>query len=195
MRIGLRWCSEKPLRAGCRDQTEGNISCTVAASLHPHAHPAHSHVCTLVISAGGCACTIVRDKRVSVCISHSLSPSFIPLPVILFASLFCSFFQSLPPYFDLCLLLSPTRSQSQKHAHAPIYPPTQTVGTAESLTSSTVWRGVMQRNPKISAVPLLNLVSMATKGARPCDAVSNTQRILNLSKEISFVCWWWDVVS
>lgn len=70
-----------------------------------------------------------------VSIIHS-SPchSFAPL-------LFCSFSQSLPPCFDLCLLFSPTRALSQKHAHAPIYPPTHAVGTGESPTSSTVWRG------------------------------------------------------
>lgn len=113
-----------------------------------------------------------------------------------FTSLFCSVSRSLPPHVLVSRLpLPPTRSQSQKHAHVPIYPPTRAVGTAESLTSSTVWRGVMQRNTNISAVPLPNGVSMATKGARPCDAVSNTQRILNLSKEFSFVCWRWDWVN
>lgn len=40
---------------------------------------------------------------------------------------------------------------------------------------STVSCGVMQRNAKISAVPLPNGVSMATKGAKPCDAVSTTE--------------------
>lgn len=117
---------------------------------------------------------------------HSLFPSFNPLLVILSPLFFHLFSQSLPTCSDLRLLFSPTRSLSQKHAHAPIYPPTHThtVGTGESPTSSTVWRGVMQRNTKIGAAPLPNGVSMATKGARPCVAVSNKQRILNLSKAL-----------
>lgn len=78
---------------------------------------------------------------------HFLSPSHLVL---------ISFFFSLP--------LAP----SQKHA--PIHPPTLTVGTGESPRSSTLWHGVMQRNTKIVAAPLPNGVSMATKGARPCVA-------------------------
>ncbi len=132
-------------------------------------------------------CTVVCHRCVSVCVSHSLSPSFIPVLFILLLPSFFHFFKILPPCFDLCLLFSPTRSQSQKHAHAPIYPPTHAVGTGESPTSSTVWRGVMQRNTKIGAAPLPIGVSMATKGARPCDAVSSKHRILNLSKEMSRV--------
>lgn len=112
--------------------------------------------CILVWSA--CICTCVSITHSFPCPPRSLS-------------------QSLPPCFDLFLLFSPTRSQSQKHAHAPIFPPTHAVGTGESLTSSTVWHGVMQRSTKIGAAPLPNGVSMATTGARPCHAVSNKHRI------------------
>ncbi len=129
-----------------------------------------------VISLYLCACVFSTH-----CLHHSfLSLSFFP-------PLSRPFSQSLPPCFDLSLLFSPTRSQSQKHAHAhaPIFPPTHAVGTGESPTGSTVWRRAMQRNTKIGAAPLPNGVSMATKGARPCDAVSSKHRVLNLSKEIS----------
>lgn len=147
--MGSMWGSEKPLRTGCKDQTEGNISCTVAASLHPRAHPPHSHVhipCWRM-------CMCCKPQWAYDCLCFPLIVSIIhSSPCHAFASCFCSFCQSHPPYFDLCLLSSPTRSQSQKHAHAPIYPPTHAVGTTESVTSSTVWRGVMQRNTKISAV-------------------------------------------
>lgn len=135
-------------------------------------------------------CIRVCDLYVCICVRacfpltvsiiHS-SPCHSPSPLC------CPLSQSLPPCFDLFLLFSPTRSQSQKHAHAPIFPPTHAVGTGESPTSSTVWRRAMQRNTKIGAAPLPNGVSMATKGARPCDAVSNKHRILNLNREISFV--------
>lgn len=79
-----------------------------------------------------CAC----DQRVSACVfpARCLHHSFFSLSY--FSPLFCSFSQSLPPCFDPFPLFSPTHSQSQKHAHAPIYPPTHAVGTAESLTKT-----------------------------------------------------------
>lgn len=45
----------------------------------------------------------------------------------------------------------------------------------------------MQRNTKIVAAPLPNGVSMATKGARPCVAVSNKHGDLNFSEETSWM--------
>lgn len=172
------------MRQGCRNQTEGKISCPVVASLHLHTHLAHSHSPTPVISAGVLYTCVIS---VYLCVCFLLVYVMYSSPCHSFPPIFLSFSESLPPCFDLFLLFSPTRSQSQKQAHAPIYPPTHAVGTGKYPTSSAVWCGVMQRNTKIGAAPLPNDVSMATKGARPCDAVSNQHWILNLSKDMSCV--------
>jgi len=129
------------------------------------------------------------DRCVSMCVFVPLIFTINSSPCHSFPPFFCSFSQSLPPSFDFFLLSSPTHSQSLKHAHAPIYPPTYAVGTGESPTSTTVWHGAMQRNTKIIAAPLPNGVSMATKGGRPCVAASNKHRILNLSKEMTCIKW------
>lgn len=162
---------------GCRDQTEGKISCTVAASLHPRAHPAHSyvlqsslledmHALHSLISVDLFVFPTQRLHHSSRC--HSFTPS--------------SFVCSLNACHIPSSCLSHSFAVGKKHANASIYPPTHRVGMGESPASSTVWRGDMQGNTKKKkngAAPLPNGVSMATKGARSCDAVSNKHRILN----------------
>lgn len=154
----------------------------------PPTHSPHSHLRTLVIYF--CLSTVymcVISVHLCVCVCFPLVTIMYSSSLPLLVTPLLSFSQSLPPCFDLFLLFSPTRSQSQKQAHAPIYPPTHAVGTGEYPTSSAVWCGVMQRNSQIGAVPLPNGVSMATKGARPCNSVSNQHCILNLSKNMSCV--------
>lgn len=114
--LGLGWCSEKPMRANCRDQTEGNTSCTVAAALHPRSRPPSS-----------------LPEDVHVLQSCLRFPLIVPIihssPCHPLASLFCPFCQSHPPYFDLILLLrSPCqkkkkkKEENKKHSHACIHP-------------------------------------------------------------------------
>lgn len=89
--LGSRWCSENPLRDICRDQTEGNTSCTVAAALHPRSRPPSS-----------------LPEDVHVLQSCLRFPLIVPIihssPCHPLTSLFCPFCQSHPPYFDLILL-------------------------------------------------------------------------------------------
>lgn len=86
-------CGKNPLRASCRNQTERNTSCIVAATLHPHWRPPSSlpeevHVLQ----------SCLRFPLI-VTVIHS-SPCH-PL-----ASLYCQFCQSHPPYFVHPSLLS-----------------------------------------------------------------------------------------
>lgn len=97
------------------------------------------------------------------------------------ASLFCPFSQSHPPYFHLIPAfrsLSKKKKKKKKTTHTCVCGiPARACGWRGPVPTqgSTVWRVVMQRNAKISSVPLRNGVSMATKGAKPCDAVSTTE--------------------
>lgn len=116
-------------KENCWYQTQGRTSSTVAASLHPLTDPDHSYVRTLFISAEGLCVYSQResDHRVCVIVCH---PCLFSLQIhlyvtfIFFPQFICSFLKSLPPCFDLFFsVFSPTCSQSLKHAHAPIYPP------------------------------------------------------------------------
>lgn len=196
MRRGLAGggVARSPLRAGCRDQTEGNLSCTVAASLHPRTQPAHSHVHTPVIFARGRACTMVRDERVTVCVSHSLSPSFIPLPVILLPPYFVpspnpshpisiSVFSFLSHSFPLtytCTCAPSSRPRTQLARPRPWHRRSLTWGLCKEILKSVRYHCLM-----------VSPWQLREQGpALQCQ----TRRILSLSKGISAVCRWWDVV-
>lgn len=122
---------EAPVR-GLRDQTEGKIRCTVAASLHPHSHRAHSHACTPVMAAGGRTCTATvclistyMPVHVRGCVSSALHHSFLSLS--LFRPFFCVNFLNpshlvlISFFFSLPLALS----HKNMHVHPSIHPRTQ----------------------------------------------------------------------
>lgn len=193
----LEAMQREAVRMGCRDQTESNISCTVAASLlRPHAHPAHSHVRTPVISAEGCSCTMDCDMRVTVGVSHSLSPSFIPL-----LSSFC-FLLFLSPnpnpshpisifvFFSLPLVL---RHKSM-HMHPSIRPHTR-------LAQPRPWQaaqfdvGLCKEILKSVQYHCLTVSPWQLREQGPAMQCQTHRGILNLSKQSNFVCWWSEVIN
>lgn len=136
-----------------------------------------------LLSTGGCACAAILFA-----FSHSLSPSFIPLLVIRSPP---SFVHSANPThlilissFFYAFSLARKRKKKngrkmskkkKKNTHMRVCARACGWRGPVPPQGSTVSCGVMQRNAKISAVPLPNGVSMATKGAKPCDAVSTTE--------------------
>lgn len=185
------WIGLKPPREGCRDQTEG-ISCTVAASLHPHAHPARSHARTPVISAGGRACAKVNDQRVTVCVSHSSSPSFIPGPVILLPP---SFVHSPNPSHPILISVFFSLPLAFSHKNTHMYP---SIHPHAQLARPSPWQAA-QFDVGLCKEILISVryhcLMVSPWQLREQGPAMQAHRILNLSKEISFVCWWWDVVN
>lgn len=145
--IGLRSCSTELLRDGCRDQCEGKISCTVAASLHPHTPPAHSHIRNPVISARGRAyCIQVCDQRVSVrvCCPPLLSiihfsPCHPSTPLLIHPHPHPSHLVLIS--FSLPLPLAPGHMHPSFHPHL-------WLAQTRPRKAAQFWRGVMQKEYK-----------------------------------------------
>lgn len=170
--------ARSPWDLGCRDQTGGEISCTVAASLHPHTHPAHSHVRTPVISAGGCARAVVCDRRAYICLCFPLIVSIIhsspcrssPPPLLFVLSIPPTLFWSLSPFLSHSLSVIKTCTCTHPSTHTRSWH-----GRVPGKQHGLAWGYAKKykKKKKFGAAPLPNGVSMATKGAWPYNEVSN----------------------
>lgn len=172
-----------PLKANCRDQTEGNPGCTVAASLHPRSRPPSS-------PAGDAHVLQSFFAFPTHCLHHSFlslsSPrlsllSVLPIPPTVFSS-----------HTRFPLSVEEEKKEKKKpHTRACVaYPPAHAVGAALSLHKAAQFDAWLCKEMLKSVRYHCVMVSPWQLREQSPAMLCQPQRILNLSKEKS---WIWSI--